>query len=185
MASTVERTVLFDRIAYMGTHLGKPQRKTANKGEVIELHPDEAKRLDELKATGSEEELIAATTTAATPTTPPTSAGALRLMTVDSMAAHLARDPDSADQIAEWMEALIAEHETNAENARRAATPGQEPGQATDEELAAMSIAELTAHLSQNPNDLDRVDTLEDNRKERRSGVDDLLQKHREARATL
>lgn len=66
--------------------------------------------------------------------------------------------------------------EDDAELAAAAATAGPlTTSDVTDEELGKLSVEDTVAHLQQFPGDADRVDTLEEARSKRRTGVDDAL----------
>lgn len=73
------------------------------------------------------------------------------------------------------------------EDLRQAEAEAETTGPATppdDDALRAMSVEEVSAHLTQHPGDVDRVDALEGERsKGRRKGVDELIESVREASA--
>lgn len=61
--------------------------------------------------------------------------------------------------------------------------PAEAGGNVTDETLAAMGVEDLSAHLTQNPGDVDRVDALEQDRDKPRKGVLELVESVRQAQA--
>lgn len=170
MASTVTRRVTGVDVYAWSTpdETGPPgarQYHRANRGDVIEVTEAEAARGDELGFLGGEDDDAGelAPSSSAWPTEEVELSAGLSLP--DGTPGPNAPSREAVDAAAAVAASIAALDESGV----------------TDEELAAMSAADVVAHLNQNPGDVDRVEAIEAERNTPRSTVTKAVEAHRAA----